>query len=411
MAFSSVPDGFTAWLQDFASAAQQPDQIDEFVATVDSAIIGAIPEIAQDRTLVEELHASTRAHWNAFLVTIVQDYRLELPQEAINLSLSIARRHHDIGVLLKVYRVANKAVFDVLAERTKEGPLPEGLGRDEVLISVWLRAEQWIDDSVEELIDSFTAERASLLEGDRTRRIEVVDALLAGAAPSPETEQVLGHALTAWQTAFVLSASAQERPAQPLHEVAARMCLALGLPTAFTTLPGSRELWGWVSTVAEPDLDLTALEELMSTTRTRVAIGRPSHGPTGFRTSHLQAAAAHRASWNSTTRCNDYRDIELVSLLGEGDLTREMVRRVALPLLGPRKGEQALRETVLTWLRCRCNADAAGAALFVHPNTVRYRLSRAQDLLGRPLSEDATALELALQWVELHGAQALDDPG
>lgn len=65
---SSAPSrGFTAWVTDFVAAAEQPDQIDDFVTTVDDAIIEAIPEIARDSTLVEELHASTRAHWTAFL--------------------------------------------------------------------------------------------------------------------------------------------------------------------------------------------------------------------------------------------------------------------------------------------------------------------------------------------------------
>lgn len=306
-------------------------------------------------------------------------------------------------MLLKVYRIANKAVFDVLAARTAEGQLPPGLGRDEVLISVWLRAEQWIDDSVEELIDSFTAERAALLEGARTRRIEAIDALLAGTTPTPETEQVLGHALTAWQTAFVLAGSGGGGPSVPLQETAERACRALGLPRPFTTLRGSRELWGWVSTPLEPVFDLTDVSDLVADAGVQISTGRPVHGPHGFRTSHLQAVAAHHAGRDGAEPCHDYRDNELVCLLGDGDLTREMVLRVARPLLGPHRSKQALRETVLAWLRCGRNAEAAGEALFVHANTLRYRLSRAQELLGRPISEEATTLELSLRWVELHG--------
>ncbi|WP_338751813.1 PucR family transcriptional regulator [Janibacter alittae] len=405
MPSANVSDELFVWLQDFVESAQRPDEIEQFVTTVDGAIIAAIPEIAREPALITELHASTRAHWRSFLSAITHEHRLALPADAIALCLSIARRHHDIGVLLKVYRVANKTVFDILAERTGEQPLPSGLGRDEVLIALWLRAERWIDESVEELIEYFTAERASLAEGHRARRAETIAALLAGAEPSAEAERVLGHALSPWQTAFVVSMASPPDAAAPLFEVAVRLCRDLGLPRPFTTLSGSAELWGWVSTAQAPDLDLTRVDPLLTSLGLRFALGGPLRGPTAFRRSHVQAVAAHGVAVHASSR-HHYRDVELVTLLGDGELVRDMVRRVALPLLGPGERLRAVRETVLAWLQSGRNADEAARALIVHPNTVRYRISRAEALLGRPVTEEATALELALLWVEVHGREA-----
>lgn len=405
MPSAKVSDELSVWLQDFAESAQRPEEIEQFVITVDEAVIAAIPEIAREPALIQELHASTREHWRSFLTVITHEHRLALPPAAIALCLSIARRHHDIGVLLKVYRVANKTVFDILAERTSEQPLPSGLGRDEVLIALWLRAERWIDESVEELIAYFTAERASLAEGHRARRAETIAALLAGAEPSAEAEKVLGHALSPWQTAFVVSMTSPPDAAAPLFEVAVRLCRDLGLPRPCTTLSGSAELWGWVATSQEPDLDLAQVDALMTSLGLRLAVGGPLRGPSAFRRSHLQAAAAHGVALHAPSR-HHYRDVELVTLLGDGELVRDMVRRVALPLLGPGDRFQTLRETELAWLQAGRNADEAARALIVHPNTVRYRISRAEALLGRSVNDEATALELALLWVEVHGREA-----
>ena len=45
-----------------------------------------------------------------------------------------------------------------------------------------------------------------------------------------------------------------------------------------------------------------------------------------------------------------------------------------------------LNTTLLTWLEVGGSGSAAGAALFSHPNTVRYRLRRIEETTGRSLS-------------------------
>ena len=57
-----------------------------------------------------------------------------------------------------------------------------------------------------------------------------------------------------------------------------------------------------------------------------------------------------------------------------------------------------LLETCVGFLDCGSSMEATARALFVHPNTVRYRLGRIADLTGYdPQSpRDAYALRLAL---------------
>ncbi|GAB3866928.1 helix-turn-helix domain-containing protein [Nocardioides maradonensis] len=397
----------TTWLQEFAETAMKPDEVDTFVRAIDDDILAAIPEIAADPTLTEELHASTRTQWRSFVVGLADEYRLTLPAAAVALALSIARRNLEISVLLKVYRVANKTVFRYLMERTEPSVLPPDLRRDEALLAVWLRAEQWIDDAIEQLIEHYTAERTRLAAGAQARRAQTIDALLSGAVPIADHARDLGHNLGQWQTAFVLASPPDADPAATLFEVAQQVCASLGLPRPLAHPAGSRELWGWVSTAERPSLDLAPVDGLLSEAGLHLALGVPMKGPGAFRTSHLQAQAAHRVGLRASSPAHAYEDIGAAGLIGDGELARELVRRELAPLLTGAKGEDALRETALTYLRAGLNVDSTAERLFVHPNTVRYRIARLEEQLGHRVSERAGLLDTCLTWLEVYGADAL----
>lgn len=398
-----------SWIEGFVESALKPQEVDDFVRGVDRAILGAIPELAEDPTLAEDLHASTREQWRSFLVRLSGEHRLALPPAAIALSLSIARRNHDISVLLKVYRVANKTVFRYFIDHTDPALLPAGLARDEALLALWLRAEAWIDESVEQLIDHFTRERASLAAGASARRAETIEALLAGAPPSREAELALGHRLAQWQTAFVLFTQAPATEAGSLFEVALKACRLLGLPAPLTHLAGSRELWGWAASPREVPLRTGEVADLLAGEGMHLALSRPCKGPGAFRTSHLQAEAAHRLGLNATPSVHAYGEHELVCLLGDDELARELVRRTLHPLLDGGRDDIFWR-TALAYLRAGQRVDATASAMSVHTNTVRYRLARVEEILGHRIGARAALLEVCLSWLEVHGEEALE-PG
>jgi hypothetical protein len=83
------------------------------------------------------------------------------------------------------------------------------------------------------------------------------------------------------------------------------------------------------------------------------------------------------------------------ALGGDGHARRQLVDDVYLPLLHARG---ALVETLSAWLDHGSSIEGAARGLFVHPNTVRYRLRQIADLTGltpgRP--RDAFTLQIAL---------------
>jgi DNA-binding PucR family transcriptional regulator len=64
---------------------------------------------------------------------------------------------------------------------------------------------------------------------------------------------------------------------------------------------------------------------------------------------------------------------------GDTDARAELVTQVYEPLLA---GGSALVDTLATYLEQGSSLEATARMLFVHPNTVRYRLRRVTELTG-----------------------------
>ena len=130
--------------------------------------------------------------------------------------------------------------------------------------------------------------------------------------------------------------------------------------------------------------------------------GLPAPGITRCRTSHEEALAARRVARSapSRPRVTHDRDVEVLCLVTPDDpLVQRMVRREIGPLRGGQHGRVVLRRTVLV-LENGHNVEATADRLYVHPNSVRYRVARAEGLLGRPLGERIAPTELALRIVD-----------
>ena len=117
----------------------------------------------------------------------------------------------------------------------------------------------------------------------------------------------------------------------------------------------------------------------------------------------LHAAAA----WPEAPRPVTAEDLLPERALDGDPLARAaLAERVTLPLQGA--GAEVL-ETVRTLLGNGGNLEATARALFVHPNTVRYRLKRATELTGYSATDPrgAWTLQLALALTRLEGDRSL----
>ena len=87
---------------------------------------------------------------------------------------------------------------------------------------------------------------------------------------------------------------------------------------------------------------------------------------------------------------------DLVLRADEGAL-RDLRAQALAPLADlAESAREKLTETLRSWLLHHGRREAIAAELFVHPQTVRYRMGQLRELYGKRLEDPRTVLELTL---------------
>jgi hypothetical protein len=392
-----------AWVGSYVADASTEENVDRFVRYVDGLILGQIPELAADPRLTAELHASTKSQWRVFL-TILDQETLDvlLPPQAVDLAVSIARRGLDLGILLKVYRVATDATWEFMV--TVADAIPDG-GPDhaDVLKLLWGRASRWLNGAIEQLMLTYAVEREAAFQGAFARRNETIQALLRDEAiPVDTATRDLGHQMRAQQTCLVLwfDDASPDSSSADLESLAQAVARDLEAGRPLTLVAGRHELWAWLATRQVPEL--TTISATVEQTAARAAIGGTFPGVDGFRTSHREAIDTQKfvLRSGSSDPVTAYGDIELACLMSENpDAARHLVERELGKLAAPDPALDIVRETLGYYLRNGSNIVQTASELYVHRNTVRYRLDQAEQLVGHPLTERRTEMDVALRLV------------
>lgn len=129
-----------------------------------------------------------------------------------------------------------------------------------------------------------------------------------------------------------------------------------------------------------------------------VVVGPVTSGLGSAHVSARAALSAHRASAGWPDAPRPVRSLDLLAeraLAGDGHARRHLVEAVYRALAEPRR---SLVETLSVWFECGQSTEAAARALFVHANTVRYRLRQVAEVTGLTPSSprDAFTLQIAL---------------
>ena len=91
--------------------------------------------------------------------------------------------------------------------------------------------------------------------------------------------------------------------------------------------------------------------------------------------------------------------------IGTDDAPRDRMRAaVDLLIAYDKKRRSSLLDTLERYLAERRSVIESARALFIHPNTLRQRLARIEELTGLALDQDdLLSLELAIKLARLHG--------
>jgi DNA-binding PucR family transcriptional regulator len=169
-------------------------------------------------------------------------------------------------------------------------------------------------------------------------------------------------------------------------------------------------LWAWATTPSRKPVDVEALASRLAGAPVRITLGAPASGLAGFRQSHREALLARtvvQAAPGAHRQIVRFDDVAVAALLTDSPALRVWVRRVLGDLAEDDEATARLRQTVHALLTSGGSYAAAAAILHVHKNTVHYRLQRAEELLGQPISERRLDVEVALLACQLLGPRVL----
>jgi hypothetical protein len=303
---------------------------------------------------------------------------------AYGLGRGEARQGRSIDALLSAYRVGARVAWRELSETAVDrGLAPLMIARFAELVF------EFIDELSAASVSGHGDELAS---SDRERRRHL---------------DRLGQDLLSGVPAEILQASAERaewRPPDTLTAVLLPSAQTLGVVSRFgqSTLQLGGDLPGIDSSESVvvlliPDMHGTNRSRLLRELRDRRAVVGPSRAWTQAQSSYhrvLQARKLHLADDGIGIIDTDTCLVALV-LGADRDAADDLRRRVLAPLeqLRPNTAER-LAETLRSWLLHQGQRDAVAADLFVHAQTVRYRMTQLRELYGERLNDPQAVLEL-----------------
>ncbi len=379
-----------------------------WVEEVHAAALGGsrMRPVAEDPVLAAATRRSTLANLLHWAAANVQHPAVRVPvalgPEVLEAARDLVRRGLDQSGL-DAYRTAQGVAWrrwmEICFQLTRD---PEQLR--ELLDVSALSISTFVDDTVAAVSERMLAERAELTRGAHADRRAAVTLLLEGAPLGrARAEAQLGYGLAGPHTAAIVWSGSGSAAPEQLEAAAEAAVRASGAPHRLTVVASAAALWVWLPVGTAPRPAYLAAE-LAGAPDVRVAVGRPGRDVEGFRRSHLDAATTQRmlARLTSPQQVARFEDVQLVALLtSEPTAVDEFL---ADTLGGLLTADADTRETVLTYVRELGNASRTAARLYTHRNTVLRRLTRADELLPRPLADDVLGVAAALEVLRWRGA-------
>lgn len=365
-------------------------RLDEFVARQLAAVAFELPEWTVQRPDLAErqraiAHGSLRDQLETLrtaspLPTVCPVWDLDLANLAATVGAPLAP-------LLATYRLGAAMLLDAWIEEVER----LGLSADDRLTLV--RAGSAFFSAyagrLSALIgEAHTVERDQALRGTAQRRVQLVNALLAGGdVGADQLEHELdGHhvAVIAWGPGAGDALSA----------------LAADLDRRLLLLPQVEETWwAWLSGVRPlGEARAARLERWTPPPAVRAAVSGDHAGIDGFRRAHEDARTVHRAARYRGEQVIPYAAVALEALAAADEVAaRRFVADELADLNGPDRRSAVLRATLEAYFAAGHNAAATARTLEIHEQTVVNRLRAVEALIGVPVGARRAELETALR--------------
>lgn len=419
-----------------STSPQDPERLDELTRQIGlrlsmktAAVAGGMTEAIEnaigelgDEDMREALHASVSNNVDV-IIDLLSHTRPahDLPPlpAATSYAVTLARREVSSAPLRRAYHVGSDAllahVFDQVQEIDCE---------PHEKLQLYHHLAGWVFQYVDEITRTVIAAHEEEVRSSHNRAARSINAsvnrVLTGETIDPaEFERVTGYRLNqvhlgcrVWIDDF----GAVPDQARLLATAVDRLAKILGLnraPLMVITDRATAEVWFGMDGRRTPVQARVAAPVAAVIAGARIAFGAPSPGLDGFRVTRTQAGQAAAVAQVSTTgeaRAVSYSDegIPVIARLAEDvPTTRRWVHEVLGDLAVDTVDAARQRETVRIFLDTAESYTETATRLLLHRNSVKYRLTKAENALGRRLGDRRLDTQLALATCQLLGGPVL----
>jgi DNA-binding PucR family transcriptional regulator len=404
-----------------AVAASLRPELASLCAAMVEQMAREIPDLAADASIEELLEASVTANVATILDLFAAGAdvdQLEAPAAAVEYARRLAQRGVAISGLLRAYRLG-QAVFQ---QRMIRGVAAQSTVTDVVVaaaIELAATTFNYIDRISEQVVVAYQTERDRWLRNRGAVRSARVMSLLAGGEVNiGEAEKSLAYPLRRTHRGVVVWVEANSEALDRLsrlERVVGRIGEHYGCERApLVIAPDDSTVWAWLPVQSKPAPPGQGAPVIADDTAW-VAVGDPAPGVDGFRLTHRQARQAQivamAADARQRTRVTESAQAGLVALMcADLDAVRAWVYHALGGLAVADENNARMRETVRVFLSAGGSYTVAAQQLTLHKNTVQYRIRKAEEMRGRPLTDGRLDVEVALLAVHLLGTKVLQPP-
>lgn len=342
----------------------------------------------------------------------------EPPTAAIEYARRLAQRGVPVNALVRAYRLGQQFLLSQAFEASRRIGGDEEVRVDayEVLVT---RVFDYIDWISQRVVVVYEDERESWLTSQSNARNAKVHELLQGAPlDAAAAEEVIGYRLGGHHVAVVAWMPESSGETDQLSR-ATRLIRAFAADVGNGGTPlvmgcDRATAWGWVPVASDwawhQDLAGWRWEDGPSPV---LALGGNQAGPEGFRRSHEQALQVHRMASLGGVRdrvllSHDDPGAAATALLSQDlDVARTWIRDVLGEMVRDDDAAARMRRTLLTFLRHDMNYTATAETMIMHKNSIKYRLTAAEGVLGHSVTDNRLSVELALNACEWLGQAVL----
>ena len=386
-------------------------RLGDITRSLQQHVLTEVSEFRDDTQLAQLLKDSVEQNVDTVFTAIrhgIPIENVEPPTAALEHARRLAQCGVSANALIRSYRLGQQKLLNIVLDEVRATDLDPRRSLD-VFQQITTTTFSYIDWISQQVIAAYQAEHDRWLETQNTTRtVRIRELLDAEVVDADAVSTEIGYPLRRVHLAVVASYPQTHhgdelvRMQRFVRELAE--CLeSKGHPLfiAADRLTG----WGWIPLAAETAPGAVECVRRLATTYQQppsLAVGDPLPGVDGFRRSHRQALGAHAVAIAAGPDAqqivtNDDSGLSAAALLGGNvQAARAWVGEVLGPLASATESDERLRETLRVFLQTGSSYKAAAAELHLHFNSVRYRVQRAEQRRGRPITTDRLDVEIAL---------------